>query len=54
LDTDISSGFVRQWTPDVMPPERHEAYALQWFTFALVAIVIFISVHWRKNLGSRK
>jgi len=48
LDADASSGFAREWTPNVMPPERHRAYALQWFTFALAALAIFIFVHWRK------
>jgi cytochrome oxidase assembly protein ShyY1 len=28
-----------------MPPERHRAYAFQWFTFALAAVVIFVLLH---------
>jgi cytochrome oxidase assembly protein ShyY1 len=48
LDADASSGFVREWTPNVMPPLRHRAYAFQWFTFAVVALVVFVVVHWRK------
>jgi len=47
LDVAANSGFVREWTPNVMPPVRHRAYALQWFTFAFVALVIFVAVHWR-------
>lgn len=47
-DADASSGFVREWTPGTMPPARHRAYALQWFTFALAALVIFVILHWRK------
>ncbi len=49
LDADPASGFVRRWTPAVMPPEKHRGYALQWFTFALAALVIFIVLHWRKK-----
>lgn len=49
LDADPASGFVRHWTPAVMPPEKHRGYALQWFTFALAALVIFIVLHWRKK-----
>jgi cytochrome oxidase assembly protein ShyY1 len=45
LDADAASPYVRQWTPDVMPPSRHRAYALQWFTFALAALVIFFVMH---------
>lgn len=49
LDADPASGFVRQWTPAVMPPEKHRGYALQWFSFAIAAVVIFVVLHWRKN-----
>ena len=47
-DPDAASGFVREWTPNVMPPERHAAYAFQWFALAIAAIVILIVRHWRK------
>lgn len=48
LDAAPDSGFVREWTPPVMGPDRHRAYALQWFAFALAAIVMFVVLHWRK------
>jgi cytochrome oxidase assembly protein ShyY1 len=51
LDADAASGFVRDWTPNVMPPARHRAYAFQWFAFALAALVIFVVLHWRKVEG---
>ncbi|HEX4481417.1 MAG TPA: SURF1 family protein [Rudaea sp.] len=47
-DPDASSGFVREWTPNVMPPERHAAYAFQWFALAVAAFAILIARHWRK------
>lgn len=47
-DPASSSGFVREWTPNVMPPERHAAYAFQWFALAAAAVVILIARHWRK------
>jgi len=37
-------GFVRAWSEVVVQPERHTAYALQWFLFALIAVVIYLSV----------
>jgi cytochrome oxidase assembly protein ShyY1 len=49
LDSDPASPYLRQWTPDVMPPSRHRAYALQWFTFALAALVIFFIMHREKR-----
>lgn len=48
LDADAASGFVREWTPQILPPERHRGYAFQWFCFALASVVIFIVLHWRR------
>ena len=49
LDADPSTGFVREWTPQIMPPERHRGYAFQWFCFAIASVVIFIVLHWRRQ-----
>lgn len=35
-------GYIREWDPVVIPPERHTAYALQWFALAAALLVIFI------------
>ncbi len=53
LDVDPASGFMRDWTPQILPPERHDGYALQWFSFALAAVVIFIVLHWRREPGKK-
>ncbi|MGA7296854.1 MAG: SURF1 family protein [Rhodanobacteraceae bacterium] len=45
LDQDPASAYIRSWTPATMPPTRHRAYAFQWFSFALAAIVIFLVLH---------
>ena len=50
MDADPASPYLRQWTPDVMPPSRHRAYALQWFTFALAALVIFFIMHRKRTV----
>lgn len=44
--------FVREWRPEVFPPQRHYAYAFTWFTFALAAIAIFVVMHWRQDAPS--
>lgn len=56
LDTKIlllapepASGFVREWRPNVFPPERHRAYAFTWFTLAAVVVAVFIGMHWHKD-----
>ncbi len=33
-------GWPRSWEPVVMTPEKHQAYALQWFSLALACLVI--------------
>lgn len=49
LAPDPASGFVREWKPNVFPPERHRAYAFTWFTLAAVVAVVFVGLHWAKD-----
>ena len=49
LDPEQGSGFVREWRPNVFPPERHRAYAFTWFTLAAVVVIVFFIMHWRKD-----
>ena len=49
LAPEQGSGFVREWRPDVFPPERHRGYAFTWFTLAAVVLIVFIAMHWRKE-----
>ena len=55
LDADPASIYVRQHTLDfgAMPPARHRAYAFQWFTFALAAVVLFLVLHRKKRRSGR-
>ncbi|HJP97942.1 MAG TPA: SURF1 family protein [Rhodanobacteraceae bacterium] len=45
LDPDPHSAYLRHWTANVMPPARHRAYALQWFSFAIASVVLFFVLH---------
>jgi surfeit locus 1 family protein len=49
LAPDPASGFVREWRPEVFPPERHFGYAFTWFTLAFVVAAVFVGMHWRKD-----
>jgi surfeit locus 1 family protein len=44
LDADPAAIYVRVHTLDFssMPPARHRAYAFQWFSFAIAAVVILL------------
>lgn len=48
LDKSEANGYVREWQVVSMPPERHKAYAVQWFAMALLALVLFIILNLKK------
>ncbi|MDP3559586.1 MAG: SURF1 family protein [Legionellaceae bacterium] len=37
LDPNAPDGYIRNWPIATFPPERHQAYALQWFLLAIVS-----------------
>ena len=48
LDPGAPDGFERDWRPALgFGPERHLGYAVQWFAFALVAVVMLIALNLR-------
>ena len=50
LDNDAGQGYVRNWDkPYPMSPERHIAYAVQWFALAAVLALIFFWGRFRVN-----
>jgi surfeit locus 1 family protein len=49
IDNDGSQDFVREWPVVAMPPERHYAYAVQWFAIASVVLILFIALNLKKN-----
>jgi surfeit locus 1 family protein len=48
LSPDQQGHYVRDWKPVWMRPEKSRAYATQWFVFALVALVLFVTMNLRK------
>ena len=49
LDAGVPDGFERKWRPALgFGPERHLGYAVQWFAFALVAIVLFVALNLKR------
>lgn len=54
LDEDQPDGFVRDWRPAALSPERHIGYAVQWFGLALLvggagAVVVVRNVMERRK-----
>ena len=42
MDPTLPEGYVREWALSHIKPERHTAYALQWFTFAVIALGLWV------------
>jgi surfeit locus 1 family protein len=54
LDPDDVHGYVRDWQPVYgVKPEKHRAYAMQWFTLAAVLLLIYIGVN-SKRISNEK
>jgi surfeit locus 1 family protein len=48
LMTGNSNGYARDWSPAGLPPVRHYSYAIQWWGFALVLLVLYFGLNFRK------
>jgi cytochrome oxidase assembly protein ShyY1 len=48
LDASASDGYVRDWKPGGLPPERHFGYAVQWYGLALALAVIYVVVNLKR------
>jgi surfeit locus 1 family protein len=50
LDPQEPQGFMRDWKPVYgITPDKHRAYAAQWFTLALVLLLIYVGVNTRRR-----
>jgi surfeit locus 1 family protein len=50
LDPREPEGFVRDWKPVYgITPDKHRAYAAQWFTLALVLLLIYVGVNTQRR-----
>ena len=51
LDKTEAIGYKKNWQTIVMPPEKHRAYAFQWFSLALawISLMIWAAIKMSKN-----
>jgi len=42
LDKKESLGYQKNWQPIVMPPEKHQGYAFQWFSLAIAWLLLML------------
>jgi surfeit locus 1 family protein len=49
LDADSGPGYLRDWRPPGIPPERHYGYAVQWWAFALLALGLLVGLNLKRR-----
>lgn len=55
LAKELPDGFKREWhTATIMSPEKHMAYAIQWFALALTLTILFIWYSFKQNDAKSK
>jgi surfeit locus 1 family protein len=48
LDPKARDGYVRDWHPPGMEPVRHWSYAVQWWCFGVVLLVLWVRLNTRR------
>jgi surfeit locus 1 family protein len=49
LDARAPNGYVREWQPPGLSAIRHWSYAVQWWAFAALAVVLWVILGFRKR-----
>ncbi len=44
VDKQAELGYEKNWQPIVMPPEKHSAYAFQWFSLSIAWLILMMAV----------
>lgn len=47
--SDNGDGLVREWPRPDLGIEKHEGYSLQWYSFAVLAVVLAVALSFRRN-----
>lgn len=54
LDKNEALGYEKNWQPIVMPPEKHRAYAFQWFSLATAWLLLMLWAKFGASLKNNK
>jgi cytochrome oxidase assembly protein ShyY1 len=49
LEPGQPAGFVRDWHPPGLVAARHLSYAIQWWAFGALALVLYGYMNWRRS-----
>lgn len=47
--SDSGDGLARDWPPRAAGAEKHDGYALQWYSLAALAVILVVVLSFRKN-----
>lgn len=48
MDADAPHGYAREWRKVDLDPDKNTGYAVQWFSFAIVLLIIYIVVNLKR------
>lgn len=49
MDEDAPFGYVREWGNVKLDPVKNTSYAMQWFSFAILLVIIYVVVNFKKE-----
>lgn len=49
LDADSGPGYLREWKPPGISPERNFGYAVQWWSFAVLAVALLVGLNLKRR-----
>jgi surfeit locus 1 family protein len=49
LDAGTGPGYLRDWQPPGIPPERNFSYAIQWWSFAVLALALLVGLNLKRR-----
>jgi len=53
LDDDQPQGYLRGWKPLGRGPEQNWSYAIQWWSFAVVLLILYVALNLERKAGTR-
>jgi surfeit locus 1 family protein len=53
LDDDQPQGYLRGWKPLGRGPEQNWSYAIQWWSFAVLLLILYVALNLEKKAGMR-
>jgi surfeit locus 1 family protein len=47
LDPGVPDGYLRKWRPPGLEPDKHKSYAIQWWGFAVLLLVLYVGLNFK-------